>query len=194
MEHVSTWLQAAILPRKWDVCGVLCDSVTVWHAFILGQVRNAYYCGGEPSKDAAAELLLYCSRGHADGARLYTAPHYRWRAMRRIHRALRRMPLDEVNAAIADYLGSCLRVPAHKEPESKGGGRSTIAAPMAFVLLDAFSHLGIEAAWDMPYAAARCMYDARRDVRGEDDTLETEDEERRWDAMVDARRATKGAA
>jgi hypothetical protein len=75
--------------------------------------------------------------------------------------------------------------------------RRKAAAPLGWVLAD---HLSggdpgrLAAAWDCPYAAARCLFDARRDIRGEDDSLESRAEEERFDAYVAARDAeAKGA-
>ena len=191
MEHVSSWFQSALLPEKWDVCGVICKSLSIWHVFVLSQVRNAFYCGGEISMDSASELLMYCSQGHADGARLYSDPIHRARVIKRIYKKLSKHNLDEVDSAINDYLSSCLRVPSHKQKEQKGGGRSTAAAPIAYVLVDAFCSMGIEKAWDMPYSTAICLFDARRDVNGQDDTLETLDEERRYDDIEARKREAK---
>lgn len=42
----------------------------------------------------------------------------------------------------------------------------------------------IDAAWNMPYSTAQCLFDTHRDATGEDDSLETLDEERRFDAMI----------
>jgi hypothetical protein len=53
---------------------------------------------------------------------------------------------------------------------------------------------GIEAAWDTPYATACCLFDARRDTDGKDDTLETLDESKRFDAYIEREAKRKAGA
>jgi hypothetical protein len=191
MDHVSTWFQAAVLPERWDVAGVSCTSLTVWHMFVLQQTGNPYYCGGGLDRDAAASLLMFCSRGYKDGKRLFSQPFYRKRTMAKIARALRRREWLETNAAILDYIGACMRTPAHKQQESSKSRGMIVkhaAAPICWALVD-FISAGrpdsIEAAWDTTYAVARCLFDARRDIKGDDDSLESLDEERRFDAYLE---------
>jgi len=193
MEHLSSWLQASLLPPKWDVCGVICDATSVWHVFILASLGNAYYVGGEVTKDSAAELLLFCSRSHKNGARMFVDQRYRSKNIKRIHRYLSEKSMDEINVAIDDYMSACLRVPQHKKPETKSGGSSTAAAPVEYVLVDSFISMGLEQAWDMPYAMARCLLDARRNILGHDDTLESTEEERRYDEIIKRRKELDSA-
>ena len=189
MDHVSSWMQAALLPETWDVAGVACRSLTVWHAFVLAQTANPYVMGEAPDRDAATALLLYCSRDHAAGRDLFLKPHYRRRAARRVARAVRRAAWIDVDAAVCDYLSTCLRVPQHKAPpKSTRPGEASVtrpvAAPVAYALiqfLSAGNPAGIEAAWNTPYALARCLFDAHRDIEGKAETLESLDEERRFD-------------
>lgn len=184
-------MQAALLPRLWEVCGVRCASLTLWHSFILGEIGNPFACGGRPAdRNAATELLLICSHDHAGAVRLFTDAPYRKRATRAVVRAIRRLSWTEIDAAVSDYMTACSRCPAHKVIESKGDGarppRMT-AAPVEWALVDAIgggNPDALEAAWDTPYAVARCLFDARRDIRAEIDTLETRAEERRFDAAI----------
>jgi len=192
MRHVSTWLQAAVLPPLWNVCGVRCRALSLWHAFVLSQTGNPYLFGQPCDRDAACSLLLWCSRGYAEGARLFRAPYARRRAVRRIARRLARMDWGEADRAVCDYLAGCMRTPGHKrkEPKNKGQAPRLVAAPMEWVLADALG--GTAAAWDTPYAVARCRFDARRDAAGEDESLESLEEEARFDAYIERQRAGGG--
>ena len=195
MRHVSSWWQAALLPDRWDVCGVPCGPLSVWHVYALTELGNPYLVGGQRDKDAAAGLLMMATGDHAHGKRLHVDPWYRARVRRRIARALRRLPWADVDAAVLDYVSACRRVPAHKEPVAQGGKGSAgrrVCAPMGWILVSWLNAGDMETAWNTPYAVARCLFDARRDVSGEDDTLESLEEEARFDAIVAERIEANG--
>ena len=188
MDHVSSWLQAALVPDTWDVAGIDCSPVSVWHSFILEQSGNAYVSAGLLDKDAAAELLVYCSRDYAGGKALFVKPLARRRALMRVSKAIAKKPWADVDAAVRDYVGTCLRVPQHKSAPTPTKGDVTqyrsVAAPLAFVLVQFLAQGNpamIEAAWNTPFCMARCMFDAHRDITGQTETLESIDEERRFD-------------
>lgn len=177
-----------MLPDRWSVAGVSCTALSVWHVFALHSEGNPYVAGGSCDRDAAAGLLLFASLNHADGKRLFSAPLFRARQMRHIMRKLKRAEWSDIDAAVNDYLSACSRVPGHKQVVSKGakGSQSRqCAAPICWALVDFLSAGNpdkIESAWNTPYTVAKCLFDARRDVSGEDDTLETLEEEIRFDA------------
>jgi hypothetical protein len=188
MQHVPSWLQAALVPDRWNVAGVSCGVLTVWHHFALGCSGNAYLWGGETDHDAAAELLLYCSGDYAAGKRLFAQPFYRARRMRRIDRILRRRQWQEIDAACRYYVRSCLRTPQHVQivSTSNGAPPKPAKAPLAWVLVQflcAGNPAQIRAAWNTPYATAQCLFDAHRDITGECDSLEDADQERRMDEL-----------
>lgn len=191
MEHVSSWLQAAALPEWWNVCGVKCRPLTVWHVHVLSQIGNAYLRAEPADREAAAEMLLFASRNHADGARLFWQPRYRARAAFFVGvKIMRRGAWADIDRACMDYVSSSLRTPGHKEPQrpaGDAGSSRSVAAPLPWVLVADMSRGNpdaVEAAWDTPYSVARCLFDAARDAAGDDDTLETQDEEIRFDAYV----------
>lgn len=192
MDHVSTWFQASLIPDRWDVAGVKCRALSVWHVFALGQTGNPYLCGGGCDRDAAASLLAFCSMNHADGKRLYSQPLFRTRIVKRINRKLKRAMWNGIHEAITDYLSACWRTPGHKHVVSDGKGACksrSCAAPICWCLVEFLSRgdaSKIESAWDTPYAVARCLFDAHRDIMGEDDTLESLEEEIRIDAYIAA--------
>lgn len=199
MQHVASWFQAALLPARWRVAGVTCSALSVWHVYVLRETGNAYLTGQPPDRDAAAALLLYCSRGYLAGRRLFTAPLYRRRAVLRIARKLRRQDWPSIDAAVCDYLETCGRVPGHKEPAGVPGKASArprrASAPLPWALVDSLSRgdpRAFAAAWDTPFSVARCLFDARRDLAGEVDTLESAEEEARFDEYLARRK--EGAA
>jgi hypothetical protein len=63
---------------------------------------------------------------------------------------------------------------------------------MGWILVSWLNAGDMETAWNTPYAVARCLFDARRDVSGEDDTLESLEEEARFDAIVAERIEANG--
>lgn len=190
MDHVSTWFQASLLPERWDVAGVKCRALSVWHVFALHHEGNPYVCGGDVTRDNAASLLLCCTLNHARGKELFYKPFFRTKMIKRIAKKIMRVSIVDIDESIRDYLASCSRVPGHKEIERKG--KSPVrqcAAPICWALVDFLCDGNpdkIEAAWDTPYAVAKCLFDAHRDIAGEDDTLESPEEEIRIDAYIAA--------
>ena len=194
MKHVSTWLQAALLPERWDVCGVQCASMSVWHVFALGQTGNAYLTGGLPDMDSAAALLIFCSRDMDGGRKLFTETGALGKAMRRVCRKLRKLKFEDVDFAATDYVETCMRAPGHKRQEGEGVASRAAAAPLPWGLVSYLcggDMARAEAAWNTPYAVARCMFDAARDIRGEDDSLESLEEEQRYDEWEERRKGLK---
>jgi hypothetical protein len=191
MDHISSWFQTALLPDRWSVAGVSCNALTVWHVFVLQQTENPYLCGGPCDRDAAASLLAFCSHDYASGKKLYTGPLARAALLKHITRKLASAEWTEIHAAVTDYLSTCSRVPGHKSPAAVSGAASSgrkAAAPLCWVLVDFLCHgnpAALSDAWDTPYAVAKCLFDARRDVSGDDDTLESSDEEKRFDAFLE---------
>lgn len=188
MDHVSTWLQAALLPDRWNVAGVSCGALSVWHVFVLQQTANPYYIGTPTDRDAATALLMYCSQDYASGKRMFSAAFHRARTRHKVTRVIQRQEWPVIDADVTAYIESCTRTPGHKQPVAMPGERSSArrsaASPLCWVLVDFLSRGSpekIEAAWNTPYSVARCMFDARRDIQGDDETLETADEEIRFD-------------
>jgi hypothetical protein len=188
--YVSPWMQSLVIPQRWNVCGVECRPLSLWHGYILRTAGNPFVCGGEPTLDAASEVLMYCSGGVTHGRRLYNGPHYRARHRRRVTRMIERKGAQVALAAVMEYTRECLRVPTHSisKGSTKGdSGSKPIAAPEAFVLAENLVRIGavksFDDALDYPYALAACIFDAGRNARGEDDSLVTEDRERKLDEM-----------
>jgi hypothetical protein len=183
---VSPWWQAECLPDRWDVCGVVVPSLSVWHVFHLDQIGNPYLCGGAPDYDAAAGLLLVASHGRNDGRRIMLDEAFRAKAMRAVYRPLRRVKADDVVRQCSDYVETCTSVVDRFE-KAGGGGRPAVV-PVAFHLVRRLCRdygLTIDQAWAFPYARARCYYDASAEADG-DDSLVSVDAQRMADANVEA--------
>lgn len=187
--YISPWLQAALIPQRWDVCGIICPPLTVWAHYVLRTSRNAYMTGGaNPSKDAAAEVLLYASRTHAEGAALYWQDRKRVKALRQLHKQLAPQAVEDVDKAVAEYVFECLRAPTH-EVILASTKRDTVKsepvkAPLEWVIVEYLTGgdpAKLEAAWNTGFSAALCLFDAGRDARGADNSLISEQRERELD-------------
>jgi hypothetical protein len=190
--YVSPWLQAALLPELYKVCGVKCRPLSVWHVFALASTGNAYIADDPTRMDreAARELLLYCGNNHKEGSRLYSSEEYRNQEKKAVSRLVDKMEWLDVHSACMRYVTDCRRAPTHKEPVSDGktasAGRKA-GAPLGWILVDFLSSGNpdkIEAAWDTPHAVACCLFDAHRNINGQDDTLASVEEEIRWDSYA----------
>jgi hypothetical protein len=173
-DWISPWWQAACLPDWWDVCGVKCPALTVWHTFALEQIGNPYLCGGPVDHDAAAALLLFARHERAGGRKLMLMPHYRARQMRRMFRMLRGIPGDEIHAACSEYVEVCTRGISRW----RKNGSKPAAVPYQWHMV---ARIG-DRAWDMPYAYARAVCDALAEQAGDDSimTLAAQEMEDNW--------------
>lgn len=160
---VSVWWQAAVMPRRWLVCGIRTPPLTVWHAFALESIGNPYLCGGPIDENACAALLLFSGLNRRDGLRLLWDDHYRVRRMRRVLRKLRGKTIKEIHAACSEYVDVCTRGASRWR---KGEGKPC-AVPFAW---HAVARLG-DRAWDMPYVEARCLFDALAEQAGDDSIM-----------------------
>ena len=176
------------MPDEIDVCGVLCKPITIWHSLVLRRVGCAFFSDQDPTMDDCALLLAHCSGGIQHGRRYYNSEGYRELINRRIFKRLRKAGTKRAIDACADYVASSLRTPGHTEWTGKGNGEyRSINSPIEYVLLH-FLCAGnpdkMVAAWDTPYATARCMYDATREISGNDDTVISEKREYSTDKIL----------
>jgi DNA-binding FrmR family transcriptional regulator len=190
MMYISPWLQAVLLPEKWDVCGVICRPVSVWHLYILLSVQNPFIFGGKYGNDAVTEVLMYCCGDMAHGKRMYNDKRYMASVANRIIKAVNKAGKSYASKAVEEYTAECLRSPTHKKIIASSTGEKTkpLSAPVPWVLVDFLSAGNpdkIEAAWNTPYVTARCLFDARRNQSGDDDSLISEADEERIDAKVE---------
>ena len=202
MQHVSSWFQSAVLPRRWRIAGVSCGALSVWHHYALSNLGNAYVCGMGTDRDDATGLLALCSRDYAAGAAVFQFPADLAKMIRKTARVVEKTPWKALDAACYDYVATCCRVPQHTEPPIHVGPGGKVlpstskkcASPLHWALVS-FLCQGrpdlLEAAWNTPYATARCLFDSTRDVEGKTETLESEEEEQRIDAWLEKQRAEK---
>jgi hypothetical protein len=159
-----------------------------------------YVCGGGmPDKDAASEVLMYAMGGVDHGNKLYNDPSYREQCRKRVNRHLFGRHWKRIDAAVFEYVNECLRTPGHKEREKRPDGSKVkhASAPREWVVVEYIFQMNggdIEAAWDAPYAQSICLFDAGRDVRGDDDTLISEADEKRIDAKLERMRQAESEA
>jgi hypothetical protein len=184
--YVSPWMQACLLPRKWDVCGIIATPVTLWHSYILRTTGNPYMCGGPRDLNAASEALMYAAGGIAHGRELYGNPAYRskWRA--RVVRRMKRSTQPQIDAAVREWVVESLRYPGHRELDGERKG-TAVAAPVEWVLAEYVcggDPARLDAAFDTPYVLANCLFDARRNITGEDTSLISETDEERIDGKL----------
>lgn len=180
---VSPWWQAACLPPRWDVAGVVVRALSVWHVFALEQIGNRYLCGGNPDRDDAAGLLLFASMDVRGGRRLIVGPRFRRRAMMRMFRRLRGVEWPTLHEACRDYVSSCLRAPSRWQRS----GAKPCSVPYQFHMIRRLCRdyrMTLDAAWDTPYATARCYFDASAEADGDDTIMnaKAQEMEDNWEA------------
>ncbi len=205
--RVSSWLYAAVMADRWRVADVRCSALSVWHHFALEELRNPIaWDMPEPDMDAAAQMLMICSRRYRDGKQLFLHASVRERAQMSMYRTLARQRSQDVIAQCQDYYRTCTRTPARKQPAvqlvggariQKSDDRRLIVAPQQWVLVDFIARGDpdrMAAAWDTPYATAQCLYDAHRNAAGEDNDLESRADEARTDSWLERESQRKAAA
>ena len=177
-----------IAPPVERVRGVL-FAVDAGQVYILRTTGNAYLCGGDPTTDDAAEVLVYCQADYRTIREWYTVPHRMARMKMQIAARLANLPTADIHAAITDYVRSCTRLPGHKymAPAKGEQARKMTTAPLEWILAE-YAASGdpakLDRAWDAPYSVVACMMDAKRDITGEDGTLITEADDERLDAKL----------
>lgn len=189
--YITPWWQAALLPDRWDVCGIAVRAMSVWHYYALEQLNNAYVCGGIHDRDAAASLLLICGRDRDETRALYLRSRARAKALSRIHKAIKPIKFAELDSACTDYCLACTRVPEHVRPGLPGDNTSgkLLSAPVALhIVLCLCDHYQMTEAqaWNHPYADARCKYDTWRESMG-DESLASAGTQRRTDEVLEKR-------
>lgn len=182
-DWISPWWQAVCLPDTWDVCGVIVPPLSVWHTFALENIGNAYLCGGPVDKDSAASLLLFAQHDYQGGRRLMIEAKFRTRAIRRMHKVLRKLPEQQVHDACTEYVDVCMRTPSRFH-ESTGGKPCAVPYQWHIVVrLSGGDPARMESVWNMPYSRARCLYDAMAEQNGDGSIMSAraQEMEDNWD-------------
>jgi len=200
--YVSPWWQASILPSRWDVCGYILPALSVWHLWVLENTPpgiGSPYLTGEllPDLDDAAALICVARHTKAQWTDGVQWDAGRRRALARdIHRRLRRIGEAAALGTVADYAFNCMRVPAHDYP--KNAKVKGVRGPWQWHLVVAISGgdpARMEAAWDMPFAAARCTADILRErLPGGDESLADARRQRTIDEWAARKAAGKVAS
>lgn len=171
--YVSPWWQASLIPAVWDVAGVTCFSLSLWHVWALENVGNPYVCGGARDRDAASGLLLFAALDYTGGKRMMLDAAFRAGRMARMARRLSFQPWAEVDAACVDYVTTCTRQADREIPISEDGkvkrGRM-MSAPWIWHILHHVTGgdpARFVAGWDTPYIVARCLYDVWGETQGD---------------------------
>lgn len=168
---VSPWWQAALLPDSWQICGERVLSLSVWHTFALESVGNHYLCGGPCDRDDASGLLVICRLNHANGRRLLADSYFRKDQLVKACSIVAMHDWVQVDAECVDYVARCTRTVSRWH--GKESGRPA-AVPYQWHLLSLISGndpAKFEAAWDCPYAVARCLFDAHAEANGDTSLL-----------------------
>ena len=163
---ITPWWQAALLPEQWDVCGLSVPSLTVWHTFALENVNNRYFIGGIVDMDDAASMLLFASNDKAGGKDLMLKRFNREKQMVAMHKRLKKMAWADVDAECRDYFETCTRT-----VDRFNSNGSPACVPYQWHLVRALSGCDptkFEAAWNTPYAEAKCIYDALAESNGDE--------------------------
>jgi hypothetical protein len=187
-----------MLPARWDICGVVVPSLTLWHVFALDNIGCHYIDGGPVSKDDAACLLLIAGTDYESGRRLLAVTNTRQRvlAMTRISRRLKRIALSDLHLACLNYVASCTRTirrwRTNKQQETANNGPSNEFFLVHNQLCRDYHMTPVEA-WNTPYALARCYYDAGAIARG-DNMLMTPFEQELDDRMFAEHQRERDAA
>jgi hypothetical protein len=172
-DWISPFWQAFAMPPRSRVCGMRLPPLSVWHVFALEYLRNTYIIGGIVDAGEARELMTVAGMSRR---RFLRAFHQRGGMTRALRRARRRMlrnamrrGADPVMQCMA-YVEQSMRVPGRW---LKDGGKPCVVPHSLHVLAAAVrTGVALDAAWDMPYAQARCMFDIHAEGRG-DESMQT---------------------
>lgn len=175
VSYVSPWWQAAMMPPRWNVAGVMCGPLSVWHTYALEQLGNPYAIGGACTRADGVALLALCGCDMDAGRRIIMRTGARARSILRVNIRTATRSDDAIHAACLDYVRSC-DYTARRWQKSAAGSKGA-AAPYQYHIVHAMCrdyNMLTQNAWDMPYAVARCQYDAAAEARGDDSLMRDE--------------------
>jgi hypothetical protein len=181
---ISPFWQAFSMPTHSRVCGMRVPPLSVWHVFALEQIGNTYLCGGLLEAGDAAQILLVASRNRRQFLRMFASQKRTARAVARIRRRILRTAWRRGTEAVAQcraYAEQSMRVPGRWVKD----GAKPCAVPHTLHVLSAAVQFGIpiDRAWDMPYAQARCLFDALAEAKG-DESIQTAAAQQMDEAMA----------
>jgi len=191
--YVSPWWQASVLPSRWDVCGIILPSLSVWHIWALENtppgIGSPYVCGGAaPTVDDAAAVLTVAAYSRDAWLRdMQWSEKRRAKARRLVYKAIARNGAKGALAAVHEYVTCCMRTPAHDYADN--AKMRAARGPWTWHIVVALSGgdpARMAAVWDMPYAMAKCTLDIMRERQpGGDDSLAGPKRQRSIDALAE---------
>jgi hypothetical protein len=173
-DWISPFWQAFSQPSHVSVCGMSLPPLSVWHVFALENIGNTYIMGGLLDAGDAHQLLFVASRNRTGFLSVFHDSRRRKKALAIVRRRMLRYAWLNPKADCVDdcrqYVEQSLRVPGRWVK----GGAKPCAVPNPLHILAGAVKMGIayDAAWDMSYAAARCLFDTMAEQEG-DDSVQT---------------------
>ena len=165
--NVDAWLTALMVTPP-VILGRRMQPFSLAHSFILERAGNPFWVGGERGPEHFFEALEICSLD-LQGNRARVAKNVGRSFKRWVAKYFRKVTADDV-ARFAQYLDDYLAC----HPRESGGSGRELHSPWQFrIVADLVaSGLGEERAWNMPLNLARCYYDARAELDGDDTLLD----------------------
>lgn len=166
----EVWLQSLFLnpPR---ICGRNLKPFSLYHEFLLKNLKSPLICGGEYSSEDLLSAILICSLDFKEcKQRLFYKPSsFRWGLwiLRWKYRNL-----NTAKESFEQYLSEYSLVPEHWEnvnEESKG-----YSAPWEMHLVHVLCkeyNCTLAEAWDMPLNLGRCLYDTWAESKGDESLI-----------------------
>ena len=162
---VDAWL-TSLMVKPPVILGRRLKPFSLAHSLILDRLENPFWVGGKRGPEHFFEVLEVCANNlEGNRARMYAKPRRfrRWVAAK--FRKVKDADIDALNNYIVDHTACCAR-------ESSGGAGRDMASPWEFRVATYLIEYGFpeERAWNMPFNLARCYFDAREEMNG-DETL-----------------------
>lgn len=166
--NVDAWLTSLMVTPP-VILGRRLKPFSLAHSFILERAANPFWIGGERGPEHFFEALEICSHDLEENrARIASKSDNKFK--RWVAKHFRKVSARDVEMFV-QYMDDHL---ACHSRESSGGRE--MHSPWQFRLVADLVARGFseERAWNMPLNLARCYYDARAEMEG-DDTLLSED-------------------
>ena len=165
--NVDAWLTSLMVTPP-VILGRRLKPFSLAHSFILERAGNPFWIGGERGPEHFFEALEICSRDLEENrARIAGKPDNKFK--RWVVKYFRKVAAKDV-ATFAQYLDDHLAC----HPRESGGSGRELHSPWQFRLVTDLVARGFteERAWNMPLNLARCYYDARAEMDGDDSLLD----------------------
>jgi hypothetical protein len=160
----DVWLQA-LLASPPVICGRRLLPFSLAHALLLRKLGSPYACGGPERPEDLLTALEICSRPVAALPGFLARPP----SPRYLRRHARRWAghLTVAGASFRTYLGDFLVAPARFDSVTGAPIRSPVEWYLAGLLMAEYGWTE-QAAWDCPFAKARCLAEVHFERNGDD--------------------------